>query len=304
MNWETLDTWIVVTGALVAMACAIPGVYLVLTRNSLFGDAVSHAVLPGLAAAFLITGLREPAAMLVGAVTAGVVTAVMSHAIQVYGRLEQGASLGVVFCSLFALGLILIRVAADKVDLDPDCVLYGTIETAVMDFSGGVPQVAMGALVMLLVNALLCGIFWKELKVAAFDPALAQTLGFRPYWMRQGVNIMTAVTAVVAFESVGSILVIAMLVAPAAAASLLSQRLGGVMALALIFAALSAVAGHVLAVWGIPWLAEIVMGGSFGAVSTAGMMAVASGLIFGAAVWLAILLRRSGSRSSAGFSNS
>jgi manganese/zinc/iron transport system permease protein len=278
MTWTTLDTWTVVAGALIAMACAVPGAYLVLMRNSLFGDAVSHAVLPGLAIGFLLTGNRDPITMLFGAVCAGGVTAVFSHWIQVYGKLEQGASLGVVFCSLFALGLILIRLAADRVDLDPDCVLYGTIETAVLDVAP-IPSVVLVSGGILAVNLLVVLVFWKELRIAAFDPALAKTLGFRPYWIRQGINIMTATTAVVAFESVGSILVIAMLVAPAVSATLLSDRLGRVILWSLGLAALSAPLGHILATWGMPAAATLIIGQPIGAVSTAGMMAVASGLL-------------------------
>lgn len=280
MTWTMLDTWMVLTGALVAAACALPGTWLVLMRNSLFGDAISHAILPGLAIAFLATGSREPWAMVIGAVAAGAVTAVLSHWTERHGRLESGAALGVVFCTLFALGLILIRVAADRVDLDPDCVLYGTLETAVLQADTGVPMVTWQALIMLLINAALTLLFWKELKLAAFDPALAESMGLRPQWFRQGVGIVTAVTAVAAFEAVGSILVIAMMVVPAVAAGLLMRNLAGVLTGAVLLAVLCAPLGHVAAVFLVPPLATAALGQPFQAVNSAGMMVVTIGLLF------------------------
>ena len=177
MNWSELDTWIVITGVLICLACALPGAFLMLNRQSMLGDGISHAVLPGLAIAFLLTNSRDILPMVVGAVIAGVLTAVLTQVVQRFGQVESGAALGVVFCGLFATGLILIRVASDKVDLDADCVLYGSIETAVVDV-GSVPRVALISGGLLLVNALLTVIFYKELRLAAFDPALATTLGF------------------------------------------------------------------------------------------------------------------------------
>ena len=119
MEWTFIDTWIVVVGALSAAACALLGNYLVLRRMSMMGDAISHAVLPGLAIAFLVTGSRDSLPMLVGAILIGVVTTLMIQGIDRLSGLDRGASMGVVFTTLFAVGLILIRQAADHVDLDP-----------------------------------------------------------------------------------------------------------------------------------------------------------------------------------------
>lgn len=302
MNWTELDTWIVVTGALICMACVLPGTFLVLNRQSMLGDGISHAVLPGLAAAFLFTHSRDLLPMLAGAVTAGVLTAVITQAVQRFGHVESGAALGVVFCSLFAVGLILLRVAADRVDLDPDCVLYGSIETAVLD-DGPVPRVAMLSAGVLAVNLLLTGVFYKELRIAAFDPALATTLGFNADLIRLGLTVVASVTTVLAFESVGSILVIAMLVVPPAAASLLTHRLHVLIGISLLFGALSAVLGHVGAIT-LPGL----IGGwvgmpGLGATSSASMMAVAAGGLFLIAWTIAAVIRhrekiRAGARSA------
>ena len=128
-NWH-LDGWIVVAGMLCAMSCALLGNFLVLRRMSMMGDAISHAVLPGLAVAFLITGTRDSLPMFIGAAVVGVLTAVFTQWVNRFGKVEESASMGVVFTALFAIGLILIVRAADSVDLDPGCVLYGTISIA------------------------------------------------------------------------------------------------------------------------------------------------------------------------------
>jgi manganese/zinc/iron transport system permease protein len=296
MNWSELDTWIVITGMLICAACALPGAFLMLNRQSMLGDGISHAVLPGLAIAFLLTHSRDLLPMVVGAVVAGVLTAVLTQAVQKYGQVESGAALGVVFCGLFATGLILIRVASDRVDLDADCVLYGSIETAVVDV-GRVPRVAFISGGLLLVNALLTVLFYKELRLAAFDPALATTLGFNADAIRLGLTLVASVTTVLAFESVGSILVIAMLVVPAAAASLLTRKLNVMLGLALLFAGLSAVLGHIGAIT-LPAAVGGMLGQpGLGATSSAAMMAVAAGVIFVLA-WGGVRLREWGRSQS------
>lgn len=280
ITWTEIDTWIVVTGALIAMACAVPGVFLLLNKQSMLGDAISHAVLPGLAIAFLVSGTRDPWPMLVGAVVAGLFTGVLTEVIHRRGRVDAGAALGVVFCSLFALGLVLIRLAADRVDLDPGCVLYGALETAVVDV-GPVPTIAWLSGGMLAVNLLLAGLFYKELRIAAFDPALATASGIPARAVTHGLTIVTAVTTVVAFESVGSILVIAMLIVPGATALLLSHRLSVVLGWTLVLAATAAVGGHLAAISIVPVFVSRLTGETgIGSVSSAGMMAAFSGVAF------------------------
>ena len=280
MIWTELDTWIVVTGALTAMACAVPGVFLLLNKQSMLGDAISHAVLPGLAIGFLVSGTRDPLPMLIGAVLAGLFTGVVSGVIERHGRVETGASLGVVFCSLFALGLILIRIAADHVDLDPGCVLYGALELAVID-SAPVPRIVWQSGAILILNLALAAVFFKELQLAAFDPRFAKASGIPSGWIQQELTIVTALTTVVAFESVGSILVIAMLIVPGATAMLLSRRVAGVLSWSLVLAFCSAVLGHLLAISvGPAWLGWLTGRQDLGSLSSAGMMAASAGGIF------------------------
>lgn len=274
-DWQ-FDGWIMVVGVLCATSTALLGNFLVLRRMSMLGDAVSHAVLPGLVAAFLISHSRSSLAMFVGAVIVGVLTAMFTEWIRRFGRVEESAAMGVVFTSLFALGLVMI-VQADHVDLDADCVLYGAIDlTPMFTFNIGayeVPQAAVVLSVVTLINAAFVLVCYKELKISSFDPSLAHSQGVRPAWMHYALMVLVAVTTVACFESVGNILVVAMLVVPPSAAFLLTHRLGLMIVLSVVIGAAGAILGHVGA-FAIPR--------AFGmpSTSTAGMMSVALGGLF------------------------
>ena len=282
MNWTSLDTWIVITGALCAMSCALPGCFLVLRKMSMMGDAISHAVLPGLAAAFLITGSRASLTMFFGAAIVGILTAVFTQWISRFGNVDRGAAMGIVFTTLFALGLVMIRSAADKVDLDASCVLYGAIELTPLDnlslFGYLVPRAAVIAGVTFLLNLSIIIILFKEFQLSAFDSGLADTLGFSSQLLHYLLMIMVAVTTVTAFEAVGSIIVIAMLIVPAATALLLSHQLKIVLVFSCLFAALSSFLGHLGAITIPPLL-------GFTDTNTSGMMATATGFLF-LLVWI------------------
>jgi manganese/zinc/iron transport system permease protein len=276
MSWSVIDTWIVIIGALCASGCAIPGTILVLRRMSLMGDAISHTVLPGIAIAFIVTGSRDPTAMLIGSVIVGLLTAFLVQAIQSLGKLEIGASMGIVFTVLFAFGLVLMRQAVDHVDIDPDCVLYGSIELAWFDQNPeglGIPRGAIVNGVMFLANLIMMLLFYKELKITSFDPALAKSQGFAPMFMHYLLMTMTAATAVAAFETVGSILVVAMFIVPPATAYLLTNRYGMMFVLAIALSIVSAALGHLSAITIPTWF-------GFSGTSTAGAMVVATGSLF------------------------
>ncbi|RFC45935.1 MAG: manganese/zinc/iron transport system permease protein [Verrucomicrobia bacterium] len=300
MNWTPDDTWIALTGALCAMACSLPGCFLVLRKMSMMGDAISHAVLPGLAIAFLVTGERASLPMFLGAAATGVLTAVFTQWITRFGNIDQGAAMGIVFTTLFALGLILIVQAADHVDLDPGCVLYGAIEFITFDtVSLGSTEIPRAALVnggALLLNLTVIATLYKELRISSFDSGLADTLGFSSGLLHYLLMTLVAVTTVAAFESVGSIIVIAMMIVPPAAALLLTRRLLPMLLLSSAIAGASAVLGH--------WAALIVpplIG--FERTNTSGMIAFTAGLLFTLA-WIfspteGLLRRRADALSSA-----
>lgn len=282
MTWLPYDTWIVVVAVFTAVSCALPGCFLVLRKISMMGDAISHAVLPGLAIGYLVSGSRTSILIFLGAVVAGILTAWFTQWISERGRVEAGASMGIVFTALFAVGLILIVQGAERVDLDPDCVLYGALELVPLDvaftFATGqfvieVPRAAVTLSVILLVNTSVLLLLFKEFRISAFDPALAEAQGIFPRRMHYLLMTMVAVTTVAAFEAVGSIMVIAMLIVPPATAQLLTRRLGPMLLLSAALAALAGIFGHLGALLIPPML-------GFEGTNTAGMMATMAGLLF------------------------
>ncbi len=284
-NWSwNYDGWIVLAGALCAIAASLPGNFLLLRRMSLLGDAISHAILPGLAVAFLLSESRSSVPMFLGAVVVGILTALFTEWIRNFGDVDEGASMGVVFTTLFALGLVMIVQAADHVDLDPGCVLYGAIEMTPLDtvrLAGWhIPRVVVVLSAVTIVNSLLVLVFFKELKLSAFDPSLSTSVGVSARLMHYLLMVIVAVTAVASFESVGNILVVAMFVVPPATAFLLTQRLHVMILISAIVAATSAILGHISALVVPTWF-------GFRSASTSGMMALCAGCVFFVASLLA-----------------
>jgi len=261
--------WMFLMGFLVAASCGLVGNYLILRRMALVGDAISHSVLPGLAVAFIVAnlesgesdvgsvghGVRSPMVMFLGALAAAVVTTIMIEVIHKKTRVKQDAAIGITFSSLFALGVVIISVFAGKAHIDTDCVLHGEITFVPDDLFvviGGReiapgPVVRMAAVTALTV--LLITLFYKELLVSSFDSGLAASLGVNATVVHYGLMSWLSVVVVSAFEAVGAILVIAMLIIPGATASLLSQRLPWMLALSVVHAALSSLLGLHLAIW-------------------------------------------------------
>jgi len=283
MTWPDLSAmdpaqafWTIAVGALSNASCAVLGCYLVLRRMSLLGDAISHAILPGIVLAFLLTGQTASGPMLLGAVGIGVLTAVVTQTLHVSGNVPEDASMGVVFTSLFALGVVLIALAPSNVDLDLDCVLMGRLEEVLVRepwLGVEVPLKFPSLLAVLAATAAFVTLFWKELKIASFDPALATAMGISAAVVHYLLMGMVAAATVAAFDAVGSVLVIAMLIVPAATAHLLTDRLGWMVGWSVVVAIISAVLGY---------LGDILFD-----TGVAGMMAVGAGLQFLLAVLLA-----------------
>ncbi len=289
-----VDLFPLLAGTLAAITCGLLGNFLVLRRLSLMGDAISHSVLPGLVIAFLIASTRNPLVMFAGAAIAGVVTVVLVELVKRLGRVEPGAAMGVVFSVLFAFGVLLIeKAAARSVDLDADCVLHGQLETLfwigaperwVDLFSWSTLDAAPRQVVVLAIMCFLSVVFiaalFKELRIAAFDPAMATAQGFNPTLMHYVLMIFVASATVASFEAVGSILVIAMLVCPAATARLLTDRLRSQIVFSVIIAAATGILGY-FAATAIPGLFDR------GSVNAAGSMAMVAGFILSVAIVLA-----------------
>lgn len=279
-----------VIGVLVAMACALPGNFLLLRRQALIGDAISHVVLPGIVAAFLLTGSVATWPMLAGAMGAALVAALLIEAVRRIGRVEPGAAMGVVFTGMFALGVMLLeRSDTSRVHLDVEHALYGNLESlvwfAATDMTSLFDPAALAELPpqlpriagVLAFAMLFLALVRRPLTIATFDEAYARSIGIRVDALGFALVGLTAIVAVAAFEAVGSILVIAMFICPPAAARLMTNRLGMQIAWSMVFAALSGTLGYVLAGFGPIWL------GGDNAVSAAGMIATVAGLLLGLA---------------------
>ncbi len=247
--------WIALMGFLVTAACGLIGNYLILRRMALVGDAISHSVLPGIAIAFLLAESRQSWVMFLGALAAGIVTTLLIEVIHQRTRVKQDSAIGIVFSTLFAIGVILISLYANQIDLDADCVLYGEISFVPLEPMVTIagteiapePVVMMGAVALLIGGLIL--FFYKELLVSSFDSGLAASLGIRPNVMHYSLMCALSVVVVSAFQSVGAILVIAMLILPGATAYLLTHRLPAMMALSLVHSALTSVLGMHLGIW-------------------------------------------------------
>lgn len=274
MTITASDIWIVLTASACAASCAIVGCFLVLRRLSLMGDAISHAILPGLAFAFILSGTINPVYMLIGALIAGLVAAGLSSVATRAARVPDDSALGVVFTSMFALGALAITFAAGKVDLDASCVLFGELATTPLDrvsaFGASVPRAFAWLAAILVIDVAFVAVFYKELKLGSFDPALATAMGFSAGVLHYLLMALVAGTCVASFEAVGSVLVIAMLVTPPATAHLLTDRLRVMLPLSAGIGVLSAVLGYAGALW-------------FN-VNIAGAMSVAAGGLFALAV--------------------
>jgi manganese/zinc/iron transport system permease protein len=254
-----------------AVACALVGVFLVLRRMALISDAISHSILVGIAIGFLVTGSVTSPLLVVGATLVGVLTVSLVELVHRTRLVREDAAIGLVFPALFSIGVIIVSRYAEGVHLDIDAVLLGELAFAPFDRLellgwdlGPTSLVVMG--VILLIDAAAIALFWKELKLSTFDPALALALGLAPGLVHYGLMTLVSVTAVGAFNAVGSILVVALVVAPPAAAFLLTDSLRRLVALACALGAASALAGY--------WLAYALDA------SIAGCMAAAAGSIF------------------------
>mgnify|MGYP000628012952 CR=1 FL=1 len=241
-----------VIASLVAIACAIPGVFLVLRKMALISDAISHAILPGIVVGFFITqDLSSPLLIIFAALT-GILTVFLVEFIQKTGLVKEDTAIGLVFPALFSLGVILIAQNANDVHLDIDAVLLGELAFAPFDrlllFGSDVGPKSLWVIgVILTVTLTLLLAFYKELKVSTFDVGLASALGFSPVVLHYGLMTVASVTTVGAFDAVGAILVVALTIAPASTAYMLTKDLKRMLIYSVIFGVFSAISGYWLA---------------------------------------------------------
>ena len=275
-------------GICASMACALPGNFLLLRKQALIGDAISHVVLPGIVVAFLVTGQVSTWPMMIGAAGAAILSVLLIELIRRVGRIESGAAMGVIFTSMFAAGVLLLEQSdTSQVHLDVEHALFGNLESLIwLDAEGwsslfdlaalsGLPvELLRMATVLLLVFAFIL-VFWRPLAVISFDEPYARSRGIAATLLGFALVILTAIAAVAAFDAVGSIIVIAMIICPPAAARLLVNSLRQQVIYSQILAILATVTGYILAGYVPIWL------GFSNTLSAAGMIATMSGILLG-----------------------
>ena len=264
------EGWIILTGSLVGITCGITGCFLILRRMAMLADAISHTVLLGIVGAYLVSSSMEGLYMFVGALIVGLLTALFVQLLHSSG-VQSDAAIGVVFTSLFALGVILLSLYAGRIHLDVDHALMGEIAFVPWDTwtIAGInlgPKAVWMLGIVLIINLIVIGLFYKELKICSFDPEMALALGIPVLFIHYLLMGMLSITTVAAFDSVGAILVVAMLIAPGASAYLLTDRLLMMLFLSAGIGVLAAVSGYYVAVW---WN-----------VSISGSMAMMAGVLF------------------------
>ncbi|NJN19068.1 MAG: metal ABC transporter permease [Oscillochloris sp.] len=260
--------------AIVAAACALPGVFLVLRRTAMISDAISHTILFGIVIGFLLVNDIESPWLLVGATLTGVLTVWLVELVTRTGLVKEDTAIGLIFPLLFSLAVIAISRFAANAHLDVDAVLLGEIAFAPFDrltiLGIDLPRGIWITGTILLANLLMIGLFYKELKLSTFDAGLAAALGFSPVLLHYGLMTMVSLTAVGSFDAVGSILVIALMIGPPAAAYLLTDRLSLMLGLSVLIGVISAIAGY--------WLARWIDTTIAGAMAT--MVGISFGLVF------------------------
>lgn len=273
--------WIIICGSLIAISCSLLGSYLVLRKMAMVGDAISHAVLPGIVLAYLLSGSRDSIPMLIGAAILGVFTTILIEVFYKKARLQIDASIGITFTWLFAIGIILISLFAGQIDLDQDCVLYGEIAYIPLDLWITKTGLNLGPRAIWIGSVLLFFVLlfiwrgYKGLFITTFNEEFAKSIGIGVAFWHYALMGAVSLTTVVSFEAVGAILVVAFLIVPPATAYLLTNQLKRMLLLSGLFGALSAIGGYYLAVF---------IDGSI-----AGAMATVAGIMF-FVVWVYCIL--------------
>lgn len=241
------------TAMVTAAACAVPGVFLVLRRQAMAGDAIGHVILPGIVIGFFIAGTLQSPIVVIGAALMGVMAIAAVEWLERTGLIRGDAALGLIYPALFSVGVVLVSKKAGNVHLDTDAVLMGELAVATMrrfevyEHDIG-PWSLIVLAIVLAVNLIFVAAFYKELKITTFDPAHAEAIGIPPGRVHYALMALVALTVVAAFDAAGAVLVVAFLVAPAATAYLLTDRLERLLVIAVVIGVVGAALGTELSV--------------------------------------------------------
>lgn len=236
-----------------AVSCALLGVFLVLKNMAMVADALSHTVLLGIVLGYFIAGDLDSPILFVGAALFGVMTVYAIEYVVNKFAIQSDAATGLVFTLLFALAIILISKYARNVHLDVDVVLSGEVVFATLNtmeiFGIQVPISFARMFVMLVINLAFVTVTYQQLKVSIFDPVYAKSIGVAVGFLNLVLMTLVSITTVVAFDTVGAILVISLMVAPALSAHLLSKRLSIMLLVALLYGVINSVLGYYVAIY-------------------------------------------------------
>ncbi|MEM9109930.1 MAG: iron chelate uptake ABC transporter family permease subunit [Planctomycetota bacterium] len=229
------ERWIVQTicTMLVGMTCGLLGAFVVLRRMALIGDALSHAVLPGVVIVFILTGSTEPIPLLIGAVAAGLVMTGLISFITHTSRTKEDSSIGIVFTAMFAVGIILYSSMHSATHFDIKCFLFGD------PLAIGKPDLWMMAVICPAVLTII-GLMYHRLKMISFDPTLAAAMGISVVFTHYLLMGLLSVTIVAGLKTTGVILVVALVITPASAAYQVTHRFGTMLLLSALFGGVSA----------------------------------------------------------------
>lgn len=288
MSQFWLEFWVVITAVLVGLNASTVGSFLVLQRNAMLADAMSHAVLLGLVLAVLFVGSREPTFLFVGATAVSLLTAYLALAVQRRGLIREDAGIGISFTSLFALGVFLAAIFSREVDIDPDCILYGEIIFIPFDRVEwlGVelgPRAFWSLLLTFVVSLMVILFCYRQLKLTCFDPLFSQSIGVSVEWWKFVLLLLTAVVVVVSFRAVGAILILGLIVLPANTALQLSRTLPGTIFWSWAFALIAVALGY--------------LGAGLADASVSASIVLASALVFAAVLIFRGAIAQRASRS-------
>lgn len=247
------DIWILAIASLVAISCAMLGVFLILRRMSLLADAISHSILLGIVLAFFLAENRSITAMFTGAIIIGILSSWLSSLIHKYGKVQADASIGIIFTWFFAMGVILVSLYAKQIDIDQECVLYGELAFAPFDtltyknIDIG-PRSFWMILIVFIINISIFTTAFKRFEIISFHPNLALSLGISVSFWHYLLMSMVSLTTVASFDALGAILVVALLIIPASTAYLLARSLKNMLFIAVFYAQISVFLGYFLAV--------------------------------------------------------
>lgn len=232
----------VLATSLAAIPSAVVGVFLYLRRQSMIADALTHIALPGIVAAFLISGSVGPLPMLIGASVSGMLATLGIEALSKRPHVRADAAIGVVFTGLFALGVIALTLFVKDAHIDTRCVLFGDV----LGISDG-SLLMLGVICPLILLVAALGYRWLE--AVCFDEGFAKHLGLPVGLVHYGLMLAASMTTVASFEAIGAILAVALMITPAATAHLLADRLPKMLAIAIAHGLLSALVGMYVSVW-------------------------------------------------------